>query len=421
MARVGVKHGGVVDFETPLGEALAPPVAVLTFSPSAPTVGETVTLDARGSSDPAGGSLIFDFYPTSQPSGSAISSSTGGANWMENDPTNGVTTFSPTYAGAHNLKVNVKSSVTGLITSDEVSFTVASATNNIAGDQTADTSFLEPSKDGFLWRLAGAASPWDKNIAYSINTAEADTPNNYDPESRTTPEGTRQVLISYHDGDTDSRYGVDLRLRFENIGLGRYTELYMRYYRMTPTGFRRTQGKEPGLQGTIEGGSEWWPNSGYGSATVHDHRQFGGRTMFKTSGMITYLNVVEMRGKRHDGMGYSFSYRYKNPSDGSINVLDQDNRWYYIEQRVKLNPVGEKNGIFEGWIDGVKMFSDSTIVYLEPNADREAPLSVVETLRIDKLNLVQFYGGGTSEYPTSPTKVAYKDFVISTKPIGARL
>ncbi len=207
-----------------------------------------------------------------------------------------------------------------------------------------------------------------------------------------------------HPDSGDGRWGYDGRNTFAKMGISEQDEAYFRYYVWIPSNLKR-QGKMPGLQGHT--GNIWGPNNG-GDIGTGD---WGTRTMWKALsdpnkiGMITYLNVLYAGGAPKPS-GYSTSIRYK--ANGADQVLNKG-AWNYVEQRVKMNTPGQKNGIFEGWINGVKGVSLKDVEYRTHSG-----------LHINQWNLVTFWGGPESDYATEPTEFYYDDFVISKAYIGPR-
>lgn len=83
----------------------------------------------------------------------------------------------------------------------------------------------------------------------------------------------------------------------------------------------------------------------------------------------------------------------------------ENNRWYCVEQFVRLNKPGAADGILRGWVDGQLAFEKTDIRFRS-----------VDTLKIEDV-WINFYLGGTwtseAEYHVCIDEVA-----ISTSPIG---
>ncbi len=89
-------------------------------------------------------------------------------------------------------------------------------------------------------------------------------------------------------------------------------------------------------------------------------------------------------------------------------------KWVRIEQRVVLNDatsatgVGVKsNGIYEAWVNGVKVSYETNLVYRQNTS-----------LEIDHISFIWYYGGNKSDFAAREDQYSYYDnFVVSTQPI----
>lgn len=230
-------------------------------------------------------------------------------------------------------------------------------------------------------------------------------------------------IVNDGGGTSGDRWGYDARLGFSEAGVAPQEEAYFRYYVWFPDDYEfDTQGKMPGLQGVVPGGSPWLPANSiscppghrYAGQDCRDPRAFSARTMWKNGGMITYLGAETIDGRHADtvrvpsGDNYSFAFAYED-ADGER--LELEPGWNYVEQRVKLNTPGREDGIFEGWINGVQGVR-LTKVQWRTQEFRE--------VQISQWNLVHFWGGPPEDYPQRATSVYYDDFVLSRAPIGPR-
>jgi hypothetical protein len=81
--------------------------------------------------------------------------------------------------------------------------------------------------------------------------------------------------------------------------------------------------------------------------------------------------------------------------------------WHTVEHRIRMNAVGQKDGIAQAWFDG-EPFDFGPLRY------RDVP-----TLGIDHLFFSAFFGGDTPDWASSKDQtVAFDDIVISTHPIA---
>ncbi len=72
--------------------------------------------------------------------------------------------------------------------------------------------------------------------------------------------------------------------------------------------------------------------------------------------------------------------------------------------------VGVKpNGIYEAWVDGVKVYSANDWTYRINNS-----------LKVDHISFIWWYGGNTTEWGARENQYMYFDnyFVVSTQPIS---
>jgi hypothetical protein len=83
----------------------------------------------------------------------------------------------------------------------------------------------------------------------------------------------------------------------------------------------------------------------------------------------------------------------------------ENNRWYCIEQHVRLNTPGENDGVLRGWVDGRLVFEKTDVCMRD-----------VEDLKIEAVWL-NVYLGGT--WTSRKDQHLYIDnVVIARKPIG---
>ena len=174
-------------------------------------------------------------------------------------------------------------------------------------------------------------------------------------------------------------------------------EIYFRYSLRLSEDFSPVlAGKLPGLAGT------------YGRAG------WGGRQSDGTNGWSARGMFLPIGPRGQDGIAIG-SYCYHAQMDSTVGdawiwplARDQPlhrNRWYCIEQYVKLNTPGENDGIIRGWIDGQPAFEKSGIRF------RDVP-----ELRIERVWFDVYHGG---KLPAAHDYHLYFDeIVISREPIG---
>jgi hypothetical protein len=77
----------------------------------------------------------------------------------------------------------------------------------------------------------------------------------------------------------------------------------------------------------------------------------------------------------------------------NLGLLER-NRWYCIEQHVKLNDPNMKNGIAQAWVDGKLAFENTRVLFRTTDA-----------LKIDRIWMNVYHGG------TKPAPVDYHLFI----------
>jgi hypothetical protein len=70
------------------------------------------------------------------------------------------------------------------------------------------------------------------------------------------------------------------------------------------------------------------------------------------------------------------------PWAGGGRALLQRNRWYCIEQYVKLNRLGHKDGILRAWVDGWPVF-EKTDLHLRD----------IDSIKIEQVWMNVYFGG----------------------------
>lgn len=176
-----------------------------------------------------------------------------------------------------------------------------------------------------------------------------------------------------------SNYGADLRVNLKDHG-GEPDEVYLRYYLRLARDWNPTVdgGKLPGLAGTYnragwggrrsDGSNGWSARGAFARAFPADHPLHG------LTQLLTYAYHADM----------PTAYGELWPWPGAL--LDRE-RWYCVEQHVKLNRPGAADGELRVWIDG------------RPSLHRKAlRFRSTEALLIEAAWL-GFYHGGTATSP----------------------
>ncbi len=192
-----------------------------------------------------------------------------------------------------------------------------------------------------------------------------------------------------------THYGTSFRYNFQNQTGSEPEEIYLRYYlRFGDDWNPLWGGKLPGIAGT------------YGRAG------WGGRRPNGFNGWSARGNFWSQR----DGVTPIGSYVYNVDQGGTWGnelVWDnrnqaahlENNRWYAVEQYVKMNTPGQNDGIVRGWIDGELVFERTDLRFRD-----------TFNLKIHEIWMNVYYGGGT---PASSDHHMYIDnLVIAHNYIG---
>ena len=178
-------------------------------------------------------------------------------------------------------------------------------------------------------------------------------------------------------------------------------EIYLRYYLRLADNWHQTVsgGKMPGISGTY-GRSGWggrrsngttgWSARGLFQKTVPPGNPLSG-----TTPVGTYCYHADMAGNYGDNWIWQHGYR------GYL----ENNRWYCIEQHLKLNTPGKKDGTLRAWIDGRLAFEKSDIRFRQ-NA----------RLNIEQI-WMNVYHGGSSPSPHEQ-HLFIDNVVVATEYIG---
>ena len=173
-------------------------------------------------------------------------------------------------------------------------------------------------------------------------------------------------------------FGLNTEYKFiERIG-EEPEEIYLRYYLRLGDDWNQTVdgGKLPGIAGTYNkagwgsrrsDGTDGWSARGLFGKTLPAGNPLAGRTPIGS--YVYHTDQADFTGDSwiwtHDRRG-----------------LLEKNRWYSIEQHVKLNTPGQADGIIRGWVDGQLAFERTNIRF-----------RLVDSLKIEKIWMNVWHGG----------------------------
>lgn len=212
-----------------------------------------------------------------------------------------------------------------------------------------------------------------------------------DPERKFQPLRDRALRVHVEKG---GHYGLSLEFPFKKRLGYEPEEVYFRYYlRFADDWTPQRGGKLPGFGGT------------YGRAG------WGGRPVDGTDGWSA-RGLFDGQKDGRTPIGFYCYHMNMKGIYGSNWVWDRDelgflenNRWYCVEQCVKLNTPGQPDGILRGWVDGRLAFEKTDVRF-----------RAVDRLKIEAV-WINVYLGGT--WTAEQDHHLYLDeIVISKQPIG---
>ncbi len=155
-------------------------------------------------------------------------------------------------------------------------------------------------------------------------------------------------------------------------------EIFVRYYLRLAEDWNQTLqgGKMPGISGT-------YGKSGWGGRKSNGTRGWSARGAFNKTipagnplaglhPIGTYCYHADMKGQYGDVWIWQKDY---------LGYLE-NNRWYSVEQYLKLNTPGKKDGILRAWIDGRLAFEKTDIRFRK-----------VKNLKIEQIWMNVYHGG----------------------------
>ncbi|MBN2316564.1 MAG: hypothetical protein JXM79_21735, partial [Sedimentisphaerales bacterium] len=194
--------------------------------------------------------------------------------------------------------------------------------------------------------------------------------------------------------DKGGHYGASLQYDFKKKTGGEPEEIYFRYYlRFGSDWDPRRGGKLPGIGGTY-GRAGWGGRPSDGRNGWSARGQFNGRREGRTP-VGFYCYHADMRGK------YGSSWIWEKDKLGAL----ENERWYCIEQYVKMNTPGKNDGVLRGWVDGKRAFEKTDVRM------RDIPDLKIECIWIN------IYHGGTWSAP-SHDHLFIDNVVISRRYVG---
>lgn len=194
--------------------------------------------------------------------------------------------------------------------------------------------------------------------------------------------------------------GIDLRYSFSSYGEREPEEVYFRYYLRFGDDWSPNLdgGKLPGIAGTYglggwgmrksDGYNGWSVRGGYAARPTDD------KSVANLTSVGSYVYHVDI-----DASGDYWGWN-QGPSG-----LMENNRWYAVEQYVKLNNPEAHDGIFRAWVDGQQVMEKTAIQFRR-----------MQELKIESIWMNVYFGGVA---PTPKDMTLYIDnVVVARKYIG---
>jgi hypothetical protein len=212
-----------------------------------------------------------------------------------------------------------------------------------------------------------------------------------DPEFGFQPHSGKALRIMIRQGEN---VGDDkLRYYFAKSRSEQPEEMYLRYYLRFGNDFDTVDGgKMPGFAGTYgEGGwgerratgtNGWSARGGFEKPDAQNRIQY--------SFYIYHVNAPSVHGER---------FRW------SERALLKPNRWYCIEEYIKLNAPNRNDGVLRGWVDGELAFEKSDLRF-----------RTTRDLRIEEVWMNVYHGGSATAIHDHHLYI--DDVVISEQRIG---
>ena len=234
------------------------------------------------------------------------------------------------------------------------------------------------------WTYAG-----DMNV---LDTIEADG------ERRFEPLDGKALRVRIAEGATGA---LNTLFKFKKEAGDEPGEIYFRYYLRLGSDWNQTLqgGKLPGISGTYgiagwggrkSNGNNGWSARGLFKLTIPAGNPLGG-----TTPIGTYCYHADMQGSYGTNWVWQKDYR---------GFLEND-RWYSVEQYLKLNTPGDRDGVLRAWIDGRLAFEKTDIRFRH-----------VDKLKIEQV-WMNVYHGGTKPSPYDQ-HVFIDNVVIAREYIG---
>jgi hypothetical protein len=234
----------------------------------------------------------------------------------------------------------------------------------------------------------------DPTGTYSVSNLKADWNN---PSWN---DGVSDGRVTVIDG-SEAYKGKSIKARYPAHSYGyvqwiarfdkHFDELYSSFWIKFDKNFDFVRGgKVPGMCGGMcnEGGDK--PNGQDG---------FGGIMMWRPNGkVVQYVYHPDQPGMYGEDFPWNIGgQRYFEPG-----------QWHQIENYIKMNTPGQRNGMIKGWFDGELALEVANMRFRD-----------VDTFGVDAFFFQTHFGGGDSSWqPNTDQHIYYDEFVVATERVG---
>jgi hypothetical protein len=212
-----------------------------------------------------------------------------------------------------------------------------------------------------------------------------------------TPHHGPALGVTVPKGET---LGLNEEISFSRLNKAEPSHVFFRYYvKFNDDWQPAVGGKLPGIAGT-------YGKAGWGGRRANGKNGWSARGGFRRSLYdgngnlrIPLTSYVYYPDSKNDPYGVHFSWGI-----AQRGILKAE-RWYCVEQELKLNTPGEKDGYLNVWVDGRPAMQQSGLRFRD-----------IDELRIEKIWL-NVYHGGTTPAPAD-LNMLVDNIVIADKYIG---
>ncbi|WP_202935098.1 polysaccharide lyase [Halorussus amylolyticus] len=255
----------------------------------------------------------------------------------------------------------------------------------------------------------GDGSDAEPDVSDAYTTIPFDSNDYTDAFTNLDSYGTRRIVDQTRSGsdldrtalrvdlDQGDFWGTILKYDFTSEGHDEPEEIYARYHVYFPSGFEAggTGGKLPGPAGP-------YGSTGQAGNAADGTNGWSARGAWRAADSSSDPRSVPIRPEYyvyHADMSGSYGDRPK------WDVEFERDQWYQVDQHVKMNTPGQRDGVVEAWVDGEQVF-DETYRFRNDGYD---------DIKIQKYWFTLTYGG--SQTSPSDNSAYFSDLTLSPSPL----